>query len=120
MELPSRVRLGHLEHHIIIVFSTPHQLPPPRTHPHTPTSTHAPTHSVLKGKQLSEYPGLKDTCQEMFSQYHSPFLLSLLVDMYEEEAGRGEKESLRKALEVSRLASSFSQSFSQRILLASS
>jgi len=60
---------------------------------------------VLKGKQLSEYPGLKDTCQEMFSQYHSPFLLSLLVDMYEEEAGRGEKESLRKALELCEMLS---------------
>ena len=56
---------------------------------------------MLKGKQLSEHPGLKDTCQEMFSQrIRSPFLLSLLVDMYEEEVGQGKQESLRKALEV--------------------
>ena len=97
---------------------------PPHTHPHTPThalahsftltsplptstsSPHAPLwlHSVLKGKQLSEHPGLKDTCQEMFSQrIRSPFLLSLLVDMYEEDVGQGKQESLGKALEVGRV-----------------
>ena len=98
---------------------------PPHTHPHIsthalahsftltsplPTSSHLlPTrplwlHSVLKGKQLSEHPGLKDTCQEMFSQrIRSPFLLSLLVDMYEEDVGQGKQESLGKALEVGRV-----------------
>ena len=73
--------------------------------PHT-SSPHAPLwlHSVLKGKQLSEHPGLKDTCQEMFSQrIRSPFLLSLLVDMYEEEVGQGKQEGLGKALEVGRV-----------------
>lgn len=63
-----------------------------------PSHTHS---SVLKGKRLSEHPGLKDTCLEMFSQrIRSPFLLSLLVDMYEEEVGQGKQESLGKALEV--------------------
>ena len=37
----------------------------------------------------------------MFSQrIRSPFLLSLLVDMYEEEVDQGKQESLGKALEV--------------------
>ena len=79
-------------------------LPPPPTSP--TSSPHAPLwlHSVLKGKELSEHPGLKDTCQEMFSQrIRSPFLLSLLVDMYEEEVGQGKQESLGKALEVGRV-----------------
>lgn len=66
-----------------------------------PTHTPLLPPSVLKGKRLSEHPGLKDTCLEMFSQrIRSPFLLSLLVDMYEEEVGQGKQESLGKALEV--------------------
>lgn len=41
--------------------------------------------SILKGKKLSEYPGLKSFCDELYSKHiRSPFLLSLLVDMYEE------------------------------------
>lgn len=53
---------------------------------------------VLRGRRLSEWPGLKEACLELYSRHlHSPFLLSLLVDMYEEEAGQ---ESLRKAIEL--------------------
>ena len=104
MELPPGVRhvtdyfsLHLTQTHIIYTHSltltsplSPSLPPPPHTHP-----------SVLKGKRLSEHPGLKDTCLEMFSQrIRSPFLLSLLVDMYEEEVGQGKQESLGKALEV--------------------
>ena len=57
---------------------------------------------VLKGKRLSEYPGVKEACDEMYSRHiRSPFLLSTLVDMHEERAGQvGGEEALAKALEV--------------------
>ena len=93
----------HTHPHIHLLthsHSHPLFLLPPTSSPHAPLWLH----SVLKGKQLSEHPGLKDTCQEMFSQrIRSPFLLSLLVDMYEEEVGQGKQESLGKALEVGRV-----------------
>ena len=60
--------------------------------------------SVLKGKHLSEHPGLKEACEEMRSRHiRSPFLLSMQVDMCEEKAARGGpqgKESLQQALKV--------------------
>ncbi len=60
---------------------------------------------MLRGKRLSEYPGLREVCDEMYSRHvRSPFLLSTLMDMYEEEAGlegAGHRsESLMKAIEV--------------------
>ncbi len=54
---------------------------------------------ILKGKKLSEYPGLMDTCEEVYSNnIRSPLLLGVLVDMYWE---KGDQPHLQKALEVS-------------------
>lgn len=67
-----------------------------------------PRPRVLQGRRLSEHPGLKEACQEMYSrQIRSPFLLAMLVDMCEEEAGQGRgQESLGQALEVGATTSS--------------
>ena len=62
-----------------------------------------PCPRVLLGRRLSEHPGLKEACQDLYSrQIRSPFLLAMLVDIYEEEeAGEGRgQESLGQALEV--------------------
>lgn len=58
----------------------------------------AVTPRILKGKQLSEYPGLRETCEEMLSNnIRSPLLLGVLVDMYQE---LGDHTHLSKASEV--------------------
>lgn len=47
---------------------------------------------------MSEYPGLREVCEEMFSEHiHSPLLLGVLVDMYQEQ---GDHTHLNKAVEV--------------------
>lgn len=54
---------------------------------------------VLKGKRLSEYPGLREACEDMYSGHiRSPLLLGLLIDMYQEI---GDHTHLNKALEAS-------------------
>lgn len=54
---------------------------------------------------MSEYPGLNQFCEELYSKHiRSPLLLSLMVDICEEgaEANKSERapENLTKALEV--------------------
>lgn len=57
---------------------------------------------VLKGKKLSEELSVRAICDELRSQQvPSPHLLSTLIDIYEEEAEKGNQESLTKALDVS-------------------
>lgn len=57
---------------------------------------------VLKGKKLSEELNVRAICDELRSQQvPSPHLLSTLIDIYEEEAEKGNQESLTKALDVS-------------------
>ena len=44
---------------------------------------------------------MKELCDSLLSQQiPSPHLLAMMVDMYEEEAAEGDKESLAKAKEV--------------------
>lgn len=60
-------------------------------------------YSVLAQTGLSKYPGLKDTLLEMYSNgIDSPYLMSTLIDIYEEELESGVAESncLDQALEV--------------------
>jgi hypothetical protein len=53
---------------------------------------------ILKGKRLSEYPGLRETCEGMLSKnIRSPLLLGVLIDMYQE---LGDHTHLSKAVEV--------------------
>lgn len=55
----------------------------------------------MKGKKLSEELSVRATCDELHSQQvPSPHLLSTLIDIYEEEAEKGNQESLTKALDV--------------------
>lgn len=59
--------------------------------------------SVLSKTGLSKYPGLKSTLLEMFSSgIDSPYLMSALIDIYEEELKSGVADSncLDQALEV--------------------
>ena len=61
--------------------------------------------SILRGRKLSKYPGLAQFCEDLFSkQIRSPFLLSMMVDIYQEKAVTCEaekvRENLSKALEV--------------------
>ena len=54
---------------------------------------------ILKGKKLSKFPGLMEACEEMYhNQIHSPLLLGVLVDMYQET---GDRARLSDAIEVS-------------------
>lgn len=59
---------------------------------------------VLKGKSLCDWPGLKEFCNELFSKnIKSPFLLSIQIDIYEEEARKDSStapEAVAKALEL--------------------
>lgn len=62
--------------------------------------------SVLGQTGLSKYPGLKDTLLEMYGNgIDSPYLMSTLIDIYEEELENGVAESncLDHALEVCRM-----------------
>ena len=59
--------------------------------------------SVLSKTGLSKYPGLKSTLLEMYSSgIDSPYLMSSLIDIYEEELKSGVADSncLDQALEV--------------------
>lgn len=52
---------------------------------------------VLKGKSLCEWPGLQEFCEELTSKgICSPFLLSLRVDIYEEEAKKDSSTAQEK------------------------
>ena len=56
---------------------------------------------VLQDKKLSQQQPVKELCDYLLSQQvPSPHLLAIMVDMYEEEASEGDKESLVKAKEV--------------------
>ena len=59
---------------------------------------------VLKGKSLCDWPGLKEFCDELYSKnIRSTFLLSIQIDIYEEEALKDSStapEKVAKALEV--------------------
>ena len=56
---------------------------------------------VLQDKKLSQQQPVKELCDYLLSQQvPSPHLLAIMVDMYEEEASEGDKESLAKAKEV--------------------
>ena len=60
--------------------------------------------SVLSQTGLSKYPGLKDTLLEMYSNgIDSPYLMSALINIYEEEleSGLADSNCLDQALEVS-------------------
>lgn len=59
--------------------------------------------SVLAQTGLSKYPGLKDTLLEMYGNgIDSPYLMSTLIDIYEEELESGVADSncLDQVLEV--------------------
>ena len=60
--------------------------------------------SILRGRKLSEYPGLSQFCEELYSKHiRSPFLFSLMVDICEEKVeskSEDTQEQLTKALGV--------------------
>ena len=54
--------------------------------------------SILKADGLCKYPVVRSTCEELLAGHiHSPYLLSLLVDIY---CQLGDKELLEKAVQV--------------------
>lgn len=56
---------------------------------------------MLQGRQLSKQQPVKELCERFLSQQvPSPHLLAMVVDMCEEEAAEGNKESLARAKEV--------------------
>ena len=56
---------------------------------------------VLKDKRLSEQPLVRTLCDYLYNQHvPSSHLLSTMVEIYEEEAEKGNNESLQSALEV--------------------
>ena len=59
---------------------------------------------ILKGKSLCDWPSIRTFCDELYSKsIRSPFLLSLLIDLYEEDARKGEEgaqDNVTKAVEV--------------------
>ena len=59
---------------------------------------------VLKDKRLSEQPLVRTLCDYLYNQHvPSSHLLSTMVEIYEEEAEKGNNESLQSALEVNRI-----------------
>lgn len=62
--------------------------------------------SILRGRKLSEFPGVSEFCEELYSKHiRSPLLLSMMVDIYEERALATDttehaRDYLAKALEV--------------------
>ena len=59
---------------------------------------------VLKDKCLSEQPLVRTLCDYLYNQHvPSSHLLSTMVEIYEEEAEKGNNESLQSALEVNRI-----------------
>ena len=62
--------------------------------------------SILRGHKLSEFPGVSEFCDELYSKHiRSPLLLSMMVDIYEERALATDttehaQNFLAKALEV--------------------
>ena len=43
--------------------------------------------SILRGRKLSEFAGVSEFCEDLYSKHiRSPLLLSLMVDIYEERA----------------------------------
>ena len=72
---------------------------PIHTHSHSLTHTHTHTHRILRGRRYSDYPNVVRACEEMLSNYiSSPFLLALLVDVFEED---GREEKIQEAVKVS-------------------
>jgi protein farnesyltransferase/geranylgeranyltransferase type-1 subunit alpha len=54
-------------------------------------------HGVLRGRRYSDHPGVVAACEEMLgSHVYSPFLLALLVDVYEEDGGREKRDEAVK------------------------
>ena len=66
--------------------------------------------SVLAQTGVSKYPGLKDTLLEMYTNgIDSLYLMSTLIDIYEEElkSGIGDSNCLHQALEVCRMSTCY-------------
>ena len=59
---------------------------------------YAHTHRVLRGRRYNDYSNLLTACEEMWTGHiRSPFLLSLLVDIYEED---GSEPKILEAIKV--------------------
>ena len=62
--------------------------------------------SILRGRKLSEFPGVSEFCEELYAKHiRSPLLLSMMVDIYEERVLAADttehaQNYLAKALEV--------------------
>ena len=55
----------------------------------------------MNQREFSDFPTLKTECLKMLEEsVRSPYLLSFLVDLLEDEATNGSAESLQKAKEV--------------------
>jgi protein farnesyltransferase/geranylgeranyltransferase type-1 subunit alpha len=58
-------------------------------------------HGVLKGKDISSQQDVREMCDQLISQQVcSPHLMSTMIDIYDEEASRGNNDSLVKAIEL--------------------
>ena len=101
---------------MILVDSLCLTLPPSRSPSHFPSHFPSPplvdslSHSlflrkhlpprVLRGRRYSDYSVVARVCEEMRAGHvRSPFLLALLVDMYEEDGG---EEKRQEAVKVCR------------------
>ena len=61
------------------------------------------TFRVCKGHKLGEQTLVRSLCDELLAKHiASPHLFSTLIDIYGEESASGNKESLDKAVTVSR------------------
>ncbi|XP_033113404.1 protein farnesyltransferase/geranylgeranyltransferase type-1 subunit alpha-like [Anneissia japonica] len=57
---------------------------------------------ILSDHEMYKYPGLMDTCQEMYNKdIRSPYLIACIIDMYEEmlEAKTSQDDTLMKAVQ---------------------
>lgn len=62
------------------------------THPSRVHIAYTHPSRVLRGRQYSDYSSVLTACEEMWSGHiRSPFLLSLLVDIYEEDGSEAKR-----------------------------
>ena len=66
---------------------------------------YAHTHRILRGRRYNDYSNLLTACEEMWTGHiRSPFLLSLLVDIYEED---GSEPKILEAIKVSTVVENY-------------